>query len=197
MSSVWIAAFAALALVSLTTAIVVLGLLRRAVAVLDQAQSGSDAAGKGVPPGTTLVPFGLRDDEGAAVSSTELIERWPTIFLLLEEWCDPCVALARELAMNEVAETLDGVLLVAVVGKAHERRRLPLPASMRIFYPVDDGVVEAFRWRASPLAFFVDETGLVLDRIVPNVVGQLQVLARRHAGAARKPSADVRVKAGI
>jgi hypothetical protein len=182
MSSAWIAAFAALAFVTLTTAVVVLGLLRRAVAVLEQVQGGNDAAGKGAPSGTALEPFELRDDDGAGVVSDELIARGPTIFLLLEEWCDPCVALAEELAMKEVGESVDGVQLVAVVGQAHERRRLALPASMRIFYPADERVVEAFRWRASPLAFLVDETGLVLDRLVPNGVGQLQVLARRSAG---------------
>lgn len=193
MSSAWIAAFAALALVALTTAVVVLGLLRRAVAVLDQVQGGSDPAGKGAPPGTTLAPFALRDDQGAVVSSSDLIAHGSTIFLLLEEWCDPCVALAEELALSEVGEMVDGVRFVVVVGRAHERRRLPLPASMRVLYPADERVVEAFRWRASPLALLVDETGLVLDRHVPNVVGQLRVVARRYVGAARTPRAEADV----
>ncbi len=195
MSSAWIAAFAALALVTLTTAVVVLGLLRHAVAVLDQVQGGSDAAGKGAPPGTTLEPFALRDDRGAVLASDELIGEGPTIFLLLEEWCDPCVALAEELAMKEVGQTVGGLSLVAIVGQAKERRQLPLPASMSVFYPADERVVEAFRWRASPLALLVDETGLVLDRLVPNLLGHLQVLARRYIGAARQPALEAGINA--
>ena len=81
-------------------------------------------------------------------------------------------------------------------GQAHERRQLPLPASMRVFHPSDSRAVEALRWRASPLAILVDETGLVLDRIVPNALGQLQVLARRY-GRSPSKAAAVHTHAGV
>jgi hypothetical protein len=106
------------------------------------------------------------------------------------------VALAHDLAMKEIGSTVDGVRLIPVVGQAHERRELPLPKSMRVFYPADERAVEALRWRASPLALLVDETGLVLDRIVPNALGQLQVLARRYVRF-HSPAAAVHVNTPV
>jgi len=184
-SGPWIAGFVALWVVTLLTATLVLGLLRRVNTVLDAAEKrlADSMAGTGfggAPPGTTIGPFEAALN-GATVSSNEL---FPAILVFMSSDCEPCQALAGEL--GKVGERVEDVPVYAVFDDTPAAREFPLPTNVRVLYQRERAVSEAFETTATPQAFAIDATATVVERTIPGTAKHVRELAAqcRNATAA-------------
>lgn len=102
MSAPWIAAFAALSTLVGLIVVVLLGFLRRASAVLEEAEARlsaftTHATLGGAAPGTQVPEFTLEDAYGGSVSSAELLSSGAVV-LFMESGCGPCRSLAASLS---------------------------------------------------------------------------------------------------
>ena len=118
MSPAWIAAFLALAALNLALVGVVLGVVRRALAVLEGGHSAPLMAQDGPPPGTPLPAFEGSTLDGRRVESSELLGE-PAVLLFLAEGCEACDTLV--LAMRSVR------LRLTAARHASSANWLPLP----------------------------------------------------------------------
>jgi hypothetical protein len=115
MSGPWVAAFLALAGLSLFTLAVVVGVLRRVLPVLEAAADRQAApAADGPRPGAPLP---------ATVTAAELTRDGPAVLLLVDEGCEPCRELLAELRADGVR--LDSARLYLVVGDDADLGALP------------------------------------------------------------------------
>ena len=181
MSAPWVAAFAALWLVTLLNTALVLGGLRRIANVLERAEARLPAEeptfGKAV--GSAVDPFHLVDESGADVPWNGFV-REPTILLFMSTGCVACTDLAGRL--RDVDEQVDGVPLVVVMDDSPEARRELLPAGLRVLYQRDGAATRALENRATPQAYVLDPSGVVLSRGVPTALDDLHDLARFQRG---------------
>ena len=174
MSGPWIGAFVVLWLVTLLNTAVVLGGLRRIVNVLERAEARlpAEASASGAAVGSAIDPFDLVDEEGRELSWTELVQE-RTIFLFMSKRCTACDELARRLGSQQ---HVDGVPLVVVMDDA-EAGREGLPPGLRVLYERDGAATRALGNRATPQAYVVDRSGVVLGRTVPATLEELRNLA--------------------
>jgi thiol-disulfide isomerase/thioredoxin len=177
-SGPWIAGFVALWVVTLLTATLVLGLLRRVNMVLDSAEkrlvdSMAGAGFGGAAPGTTIAPFEAALN-GATVSSDELV---PGVFVFMSTACEPCKALAKEL--GKVGERVDDVPVYAVFEDTPDAREYPLPPNVRVLYQRERAVSTAFDTTSTPQAFAVDATATVVEQMIPGTAKHVRELAAR------------------
>lgn len=185
MSAAWVAAFATLSLVTLLNTAVVLGGLRRIASVLERAEAQEPAFGAAV--GSAVHPFDLLDEEGMSVPWRELV-REPTMLLLVSTDCAACAALAEQL--EDAGDEVEGVPLVLVVEGSPEASRAWLPSGPRTLYQRDGAATRALGNRATPQAYVVDPSGVVLGRRVPATLDDLRDMARlQRDGRARTPEA--------
>lgn len=128
MSVPWITAFAILWLVVTLLGFSVVGMMRRAIAVLERAERQPTLDLGGVKPLTRLPRFQLLNDAGETVMSDQLL-RETTLLVFMEAGCKPCRALARSLdgADREVA----GMPLVIVLDDRGEVEEFALPQTSR------------------------------------------------------------------
>lgn len=174
MSGAWVAAFVALWLVTLLNTAVVLGGLRRIVNVLEhvEARLPAEASASGAAVGSAIEPFDLVDDEGRELAWTELVQE-RTIFLFMSKRCAACEDLARRLGSRQ---DVDGVPLVVVMEGDAETGREGLPPGLRVLYERDGAATRALGNRATPQAYVVDRSGVVLGRTVLATLEELRNL---------------------
>jgi hypothetical protein len=177
MSVPWITAFAILWLLVMLLGFSVVGVMRRAIAVLERAERQPTLDLGGVKPLTRLPRFQLLNDAGETVMSDQLLQE-TTLLVFMEAGCKPCRALARSLdgADREVA----GMPLVIVLDDRGEVEEFALPADVPVFRQRSGAVSRLFESTVSPHAFVIDEAGVVLDRLVPGSMADLELLARRQ-----------------
>jgi hypothetical protein len=169
----WLAAFVVLWALVLVLAVLVLGVLRRVVPLLDlQEGQQQTVPGFGLPAGTAVPAFEARDRDGEAVTA-DAIPR-PGIVLFIEPGCRPCEKLAEELRSD--AANLDGVPLVFVAPDTDEGRALVPPASL-IMLQTGRAISLAFQTSVTPHAFLVDANGRLSDNTIPASVADLTLLA--------------------
>lgn len=191
MSTPWIIAFLALWAVVLVTLAVTIGLLRRTGPLLEQlerrlaADAQAEPAAWGAPVDTQVPEFRVAAENGDAdtgreMTSAELI-RIPTILLFMEEHCGPCQRVARRPAavsalqrreLGGGATEIDGVPLRVVLDGESGRPNW-LPTDIPVIYEHRREVSRAFKNRATPQAYLVDPSRLVVRR---RVVGSLSDL---------------------
>jgi hypothetical protein len=182
-STAWIAAFATLWLMTLTTAVVVLGTLRRIAPIVELAQSVIESGGvdlAGLPVGSVVPPFVAYAAEGSLISSTELLDDG-VLLLFLSVACSPCRSLARELSAAD-ATIVDDVPLVAVLAEGTDASELGLSQSVTVVYQRDRGVSHALRNVSTPQAFLIDRNGVVVASGIPNSLLNLEALAAQMRG---------------
>jgi AhpC/TSA family len=176
-SAPWVAAFAALWLVTLLNTALLLGGLRRIANVLERAEArlpGEEPIfGKAV--GSAVDPFHLVDESGGDVPWGDFV-RGPTILLFMSTGCVACTDLAERL--HDVDEQVDGVPLVVVMDDSREARRELLPPALKVLYQRDGAATRALDNRATPQAYVLDPSGVVLSRRVPATLDDLRDLAR-------------------
>lgn len=178
MSAAWIAAFVALAALSVLTALVVIGTLRRVSVVPQQAESRlrelpSDFGPGGLPTGMFIPDFEAVTGEGARFTSADL-RGIPSVLVFLSSGCAPCRTLAAELEDATAARL--GVRLLIVLRDSSERRDLGLDSTLEFVFQSDGAVSRAFATSATPHAFVIDPTGIVVASGTPNSVRGLEEL---------------------
>ncbi len=195
MSGPWIAAFGALWVVTLGIGLAVLGILRRFSAVLEAAEARVSAQNElGAPVRSTVADFKLYDESGRVALTRDAVNE-PTLLLFVEPGCGACRQLVQEL--DGTGATLDGVPFAIVIEDSRRARAFAFPEGVRVVYEQHGDVFRAFRNRATPQAYVIDNEGLVLARKVPASALDLHEMARfqREGGDAHRslPAAVVHV----
>lgn len=179
MSTPWVVAFGALCLLVLLMLIVVIGVVRRAIAVLDALASGptnlafSPEYG-GLEPGTPVPAFVAYDRDGREVSSDDL-EGSPHVLAFLSAACPPCAQLTNELHRVQDAGELE---LVVVMEDSDTARAIPFPDGVTVLHQRDRAVSQAFKNQATPQGFAIG-SGVVTAVAIPNSVSILRQLLDR------------------
>ena len=177
MSWPWVVAFVLLWLTLLVVAVVLLGLLRRIVPVLERAEQRIGQGGPldlGLSPGSTVGSFPVSRVDGEPATFPELLDT-TSIALLLEASCEPCRHLLAGLPESDDA-TVEIPLKVLLEDTA-EARELVDGVPVDVLYVRDRAAARAFQTSATPHAFTVEPGGLVLEKRVPSGVGDLRAMA--------------------
>jgi hypothetical protein len=185
----WIAAFVALWLLVLVLAFLLLGVLRRILPVLEEAERhghGGPLGLGGLPAGTPLPDFEVETEAGDPLRAGDLRNR-QAVWLLASAGCAPCEALAAEL--RQAGEPALDVPLVAVSDASEPGRTLGFPAWVTRLYQRGGAAADALRTDATPHAVAVDGHGVVVATITPNTLDDLRALARRLTEGGGTPPA--------
>ena len=176
MSAPWVSAFVALWVVVLILLFLQVGLLRRTAGVLERVESRSGAwspASMGVPPGASIPDFEAADADGSMFESRSQFGR-RAIYLFVEEDCEPCRALLDEMVQHGTWNMPEVDLITLVEGDV---TALAIPRDLgRVLTQAQD-VADRFGTSATPHAFAVDESGIVVEKSIPNTFEELRVLA--------------------
>lgn len=179
MSWPWIVAFVALWATLAVVAAIVIGVLRRVIPLLEasMAQSIGELSDLSRISLLSQVPdFRLLDANGSetslGVSVTEI-----SLIVLTSSTCGPCQLLLNEL--DRLAEPVDGMLPILVItdqsDEAHQGRAT---AAYNVFVDIDRSAKGAFQTSATPYAFTVSGSLVLLEKRVPNSIGDLREMSR-------------------
>lgn len=189
MTAPWIATVAALSLVVVILAFAVLGALRRATVIFESFEASGVEPSFGAPVLSVVEPFELFDRNGEVVTWLDFVAG-PTLLLFMSPRCTACTELVRRL--GGVGRYVEDVPLTIVMNDTPEGRAVEFPAEMHVLYQRDSRATKAFDNRATPQAYVVDGTGLVLDRRVPSSLDDLRKMAQfqRTSGRSETPVAE-------
>jgi hypothetical protein len=176
MSGTWVSAFVALWVVVLIMLFLQIGLLRRTAGVLERVEGRSGAwspASMGVPPGASIPDFEAADADGSMFESRSQVGR-RAIYLFVEEDCEPCRSLLDDMVQHGSWSMPEVDLISLVEG---DLLGLAIPHDLgRVLTQAQD-VAEKFGTSATPHAFAVDESGIVVEKSIPNTFEELRALA--------------------
>lgn len=171
MSSSWTVAFVCLAAVVFLVGLLVLGLFRRIIPLLEDVESSLAVAARrvrvtGLPAGAVVPPFTARDIRGSSFSNDDLRgERSLTLFL--GEGCRACELLANDIAADEVPEL--EARLVVVTSSRHGQDLAPaVKSGVTVLVDDDQVIAHLFESDRTPQAFVTDENARVAVSGVPN-----------------------------
>lgn|GEM_PF-2061193 len=179
LSAPWIAAFAVLWLTVLVLTFVVSGIVRRFGGVLEGMEQRLSAPMEfGAVVNSRISPFQVADAAGHAVVFEELV-REPTLLLVLSNHCSACTALVEQL--DGAGDSVGGMPFVVVTNAEPET---PYPPTLPVLFDPNGAATKALDNRATPQAYLLDPTGLVLARRVPGSLRDLEEMARGHLARA-------------
>lgn len=184
MSNLWLFATLALWVLLLLLGFVTLGVLRRAIGVLEQIEGrwASDSVIDGLDPGEQVGSFEALDQHGISFTERDLWGKTSAI-LFLDAGCEPCEDLAADM---KAAPAWEPPLEVYVVSDdSREGRQLTDGLALRRLLQRNDGVARAFRTTFFPVAFLIDDQGGVIARTNPNTLDQLKRFLNREGGDGR------------
>ncbi len=180
MSTAWIVAFVVQWVVVLATAVVVIGLLKRTAAALEQAEATRAAPVSlgGIPVASrapNFTVYGASSPQSGAVTFTaeELVDR-PTILLFMQQHCPPCRQLAAE-----IGASLDPANRVHLRVVLDEEEGAPdwLPDDVPVVYQRGRAVSRAFENSASPQAYLLDPDRNVLAKRIVRSIDDLREMS--------------------
>jgi hypothetical protein len=184
MSAPWIAAFAVLWLAVVVLTFTMIGILRRVSGVLEGVERWMTTPAEfGASVGSTISPFDLVEADDRRVAFDEFVVE-PTVVLIASTQCPACATLIRQL--EGAGSAIDGVPVVVATNAADPET--PYPAELRVLYDPDGAATKALANRATPQAYVLDSTGLVLDRRVPGTLADLEEMAREQRRRAENGS---------
>jgi hypothetical protein len=192
MSVPWVVAFVSLWVLVILTAVVVVGVLRRISGVLEQAEarlrsSDSGFALGGIPVASRVPEFRVFQGNGSNGGSHEVM--WadlidaPTILLFMDQDCEPCRQVANE--VDAAIDELKGVRFLVVLNEEAGRPQW-LPTRVPVVYERRQEVSQAFENTATPQAYLLDPSRLVLAKRVIGSLSDLRELARESEPAMRR-----------
>ena len=197
MTTPWTVAFVALAFVVLAEGVYLLGLTRRIIGVLEQAESRlrdlPNFGVGGVAPGTTLPLFEVVDETGQTVSSRDLLGV-SRVFVFLSSTCAPCRELADAMRRDSGLGHASRPVHVVVESSGHGRD-LGLIGLVSLLEDVGGSTARAFQNRAKPQAFLVDADGVVVASSVSNRLEEVHEFAERLLGGDTDRRLDLDVQA--
>lgn len=177
MSTPWVAVVVLLALVVVLNVTVTLGVLRRAIMVLDRASVTTLDVG-GLPLLTRVPQIPLHDRAGSVVQFPDVLTE-PAIVVLMESGCGPCRALAKGLSRRAPGAQMP---VIAILDDSVAAREFPLAPDLLVLYGERAEISAAFAATATPYAIVVDESGRVLDQRVPGSIADLDHMAKHQKG---------------
>jgi thiol-disulfide isomerase/thioredoxin len=121
---------------------------------------------------SAVQPFDLFNGSGERIAWSEFV-CGPTLLLFMSGDCAACDLLAEQLV--DVDQDVEGVPLIVLIDSPQDGHALP--SGLRVLYQFEQAATHAFANRATPQAYVVDETGVVLDRRVPGSVADLREMA--------------------
>lgn len=196
MSGAWIAAFLALAGLTVLIGLLVLGTLRRVAPLLERtearlAELAPDMTPRGLALGESVPPFEAHRHDGGTFSDADLHGR-ESLVLFLGVACRACERLIDDLERGRVPEL--GAALVVVTESAEQARRLATEEGVAVVVQRERELSRAFESNVTPHAFVVDAAGAIRGRGTPNDWERLQQLA---ADAKRGGAADYSLTAAV
>lgn len=179
MTAGWVTAFTLLAVAVAVQSLLILGLLRRAIPVLQRAERilATDplSPDSGLHVGSTVADFTLVDNQGCAWALGELLSHDVTSFLFVAADCPSCARLQAELEEAQPNELTS----LAVIISAGEQEASS-EHGIRVFAQRDGSATHAFRQTAFPQCFVVDAVDrTVLAREFPHQLDDLMHMMRR------------------
>lgn len=180
MSPAWIVAFAILAALVVVLTFAVLGVVRRCLPILIEAEAALRVAPApgfpaGLAPGTPVPDFTVVRGGRTVFASSDLRGR-SSIVLFTGPHCPACQVLMDEMLS---ARSLDlPCELVTVVEGAPHDPEFAVSEWFRVIYAEPGEVSTAFATHATPHAFAVDDRGVVVGAVIPNTLEQLVRLAQ-------------------
>lgn len=193
MTGPWMALVLALTVLVIVLGVLVLGLLRRVMPLLESGRHGSlpPPALTGLAAGEKVPPFQAIEGSGPIDSAVLLAE--PRVVLLMSPSCPPCRSLAAEL--REEPAVAGELSLLVVMEDSPESRAVQLPSGVRMLFERDREVSDAFRSTAVPQAFAVEAGGVVIRASGVAGIADLRALAiklREGGEAAHNHSISMR-----
>jgi hypothetical protein len=175
MTTPWIVAFVVLVALNAFLALVVLGLLRRAVSEMEQAQREREA----LRYGSTADHDDPHEQSYAVVGGTvppppgrEWSELGDSTVVFLEAGCEGCQLLATDAAVYRKQAASSGQSLLFVV----DEPRGPLgrlPAEIPTVIDADRSMWHAWNIHSSPVAYFVSSSGFVVGAHHPHTLQEV------------------------
>lgn len=147
----------ALWLVVALLVVVVIGVLRRSLAVLEASAAGGPSSARvvGMPAGRPLPDLEVSDSDGLAMRLTEL--PGPLVLAVLTSHCQPCLDLAGRLAGAD-PQRLGGLVVLTDSGG---REALSVPGPVRVLEADSANLASDLGIPGTPYVASVERTGLV------------------------------------
>lgn len=182
MSTRWIAAFAALTAVVGLLAILLLGLMRRVLDVLQRLEAAltpghPDDHSAGRPRVGDLAPPLPAPATGQSAGAGTLV-------VFLEAGCDPCQVLAADLSRRRFEPAPYRGIIVADDVDAFDRG---FPDHWTVVADPDYRIFGSWQVTGNPIAFLIDATGTLRARDYANRAKDLQTLLQRASSAPAQP----------
>jgi hypothetical protein len=197
MSAPWIAASIALWAVVVLLGLIVLGTLRRITIVLERAESHLRTSPEGAGPGGLESGTKLPDFEGITLEGSPFtrdhVLGTPAVLVLLSRNCPACRALEKDLAERDLFGLEARV--IAVVGEHADAERLATVTGLEVVLQRDRSIARAFSSSATPHAFAIDASGVVIRSGTPNTFDALARLISEAEGGDRTLETEARVLA--
>ena len=180
MNSLWQAAIIVLAITTIALAVLVLGLMRRAIDVLDRVEGALTA--NSLETDHVGTGHGWQHTVGETHTlpgAPSLPGDRPYLVTFLEAGCEGCRLLAKDVTRQQRRAATSNLPLVFVLDSADG----PL-GQLQTKYPcvmdIDHAIADAWHVNASPVTFLVDASGLVLAGDAANTLQQLLALKDRY-----------------
>lgn len=191
MSGFWIVALLCLWAFAVVLGLLVLGLLRRIAPILERAEAmaSSTAASPGLPPGSALPPFEVVSGDGRKLKSSDLVGS-PFVLLFVSSGCAPCKRLGEEMRRaNEGSLVVD---VVVVADQSDAGIDFPEWEYATLAYQSEGQVSRALGSSATPHAFAIGSSGVVVAAGFPNTLNQLKALANQAREGGDVPTTHVK-----
>lgn len=186
MTSAWIAAYAALAMLVVLLTVLVLGLIRRSALLIERVEArlahADDTAIPGLATGEVVPGFSARSVDGELVTNHDL-DGSLSIVLFLSASCVACQKLNDDLVSGSAPQV--GARLIVVTDDPHQARAFAETSHVEVLLRGDGAVARAFESSATPQAFVIDESRRVLASGTPNDWQQLRQLLPDDEGGDR------------
>lgn len=180
MTGPWMALVLSLTVLVIVLAVLVLGLMRRVVPLLEGGgPPHATRAFGGLTAGETVPPFEVRERDGTPIASDRLFHE-ARVVVFMSASCQPCRVVAGEL--REHWDDVARLPLLVVLSDDDASREMDLPPGLHVVFERDGAASTAFRNAAVPRAYAVDEAGVVTA--VDGVAG-VRDLSRLHDALTR------------
>jgi len=187
MSTPWTVAYIALAVAVALLAMMMLGLTRRVLEVLERVEGFLTP----LVSGEELDRDGLRDGDQAPLlprHAGAALARQPSagdLVVFLEVGCEPCRVLAADVARRRFNPTP----YRAVVVIDHPEEMVAMPSNWVVLSDLRQELTRAWRVSGTPIAFAVDQTGTIRARGIVNSVKDVKTLLKKaeQLGPQTKP----------
>jgi hypothetical protein len=181
MTEPWIVAYGVLFGLVVLLALLMLGLLRKILPLLDaERAAASEQPAFGAEVGSAVDRFPLYTNTGSRIKWEDFLQA-PSLLVLTGQGCRPCDELIPKL--EGLDNEIEGVPLLFVVDGPPDGGELDLDTDWPVLYDRDSAAVKALHNKALPQAYVLAPSGHVLARRIPHSAQDLRrmVLAREVA----------------